>query len=333
MPPLRIGFVPEHFSTPLHFARAHFALTATLIPFPSGTGHMVTSLRAGEIDLAIGLTEGWVAALASTTTPSPPSHSPASSASNLESKDFKIIGTYVESPLCWAVSTGRDRGDIQGVGDLRGKKMMGVSRVGSGSYVMGFVLADREGWLQAQASTLSDDGGGDGARPFDVKPLQNFENLRKAVGDGTADFFMWEYFTSKRYYGDGGNGDGEGLLYPIKKVGEIYTPWSSWKIVAREELVGGREVEEVLEKLNEGIGWFREHGEEAVGYISRELDYEEAGAREWMKGVRFADDVRGVRKSVLEKTVETLRKAGVIVGEGRKVEEWVGLLREEDEEA
>ena len=35
--PLRIGFVPEHFSTPLHFAQKHFGLEATLIPFPSGT--------------------------------------------------------------------------------------------------------------------------------------------------------------------------------------------------------------------------------------------------------------------------------------------------------
>ncbi|KAI4197054.1 MAG: hypothetical protein LQ346_003087, partial [Caloplaca aetnensis] len=113
----------------------------------------------------------------------------------------------------------------------------------------------------------------------------------------------------------------------------IYTPWSSWKIVARKDLVGSREVEEVLEKLNQGIKWFREHEEEAVRYISRELDYEEADAREWMKGVRFADDVRGVRRSVLERTVETLKKAGVLVGEGRKLEEWVGSMRDEDEEA
>lgn len=37
---IRIGFVPEHFSTPLHFAEKHFGLDAKLIPFPSGTGHM-----------------------------------------------------------------------------------------------------------------------------------------------------------------------------------------------------------------------------------------------------------------------------------------------------
>ncbi|KAI4092327.1 MAG: hypothetical protein LQ348_006512 [Seirophora lacunosa] len=308
MPPLRIGFVPEHFSTPLHFAQTHFSLQATLIPFPSGTGHMVTSLRAGELDLAIGLTEGWVAALA------PPSPSPSDPSRN----DFKIVGTYVESPLCWAISTGSTRDDITSAADLHGKAL-GVSRVGSGSYVMGFVLADREGWLRDFSSAPPSDG--PPKQPFDVKPLQNFENLRKAVNDKTADFFMWEYFTSKRYYGSAAS------PYPIKKVGEIYTPWSSWKIVARNEVVGGKEVEKALDKLNAGVKWFQEHEEEAVRYISEELDYEEEDAREWMKTVRFAEDVKGVESEVLEKTVATLKKAGVLGDAGRPVEEWVGSIK------
>ena len=85
-PLLRIGFVPEHFSTPLHFAKKYFALAAELIPFPSGTGHMITSLRAGEIDVGIGLTEGWVAGLGNATTAG--------------DGGYKIVGTYVETPLC-----------------------------------------------------------------------------------------------------------------------------------------------------------------------------------------------------------------------------------------
>ena len=84
--PLRVGFVPEHFSTPLYFAKLHFGLAAELIPFPSGTGHMITSLRLGEIDVGIGLTEGWVAGLGK---------------ENVESDGgYTIVGTYVETPLC-----------------------------------------------------------------------------------------------------------------------------------------------------------------------------------------------------------------------------------------
>ena len=84
--PLRIGFVPEHFSTPLYFAQKQFGLDATLVPFPAGTGHMITALRSGEIDVGIGLTEGWVAGLGK---------------GDMEGDGgYKIVGTYVDSPLC-----------------------------------------------------------------------------------------------------------------------------------------------------------------------------------------------------------------------------------------
>jgi hypothetical protein len=84
--PLRVGYVPEHFSTPLYFAKHHFGLSVELIPFPSGTGHMITSIRSGEIDVAIGLTEGWVAGLGK---------------EDVEGDGgYKIVGTYVETPLC-----------------------------------------------------------------------------------------------------------------------------------------------------------------------------------------------------------------------------------------
>lgn len=84
--PLRIGYVPEHFSTPLHFAQRLFGLQADLVPFPSGTGHMVTAIRAGEIDVAIGLTEGWIAGLGK---------------DGVEGDGgYRIVGTYVETPLC-----------------------------------------------------------------------------------------------------------------------------------------------------------------------------------------------------------------------------------------
>lgn len=84
--PLRIGYVPEHFSVPLHYAKRKFGLDAELISFPSGTGHMITSIRAGEIDVAIGLTEGWVAGLGK---------------ADVEGDGgYRIVGTYVETPLC-----------------------------------------------------------------------------------------------------------------------------------------------------------------------------------------------------------------------------------------
>jgi hypothetical protein len=86
--PLRIGYVPEHFSTPIHFAKKHYGLNAELIPFPSGTGHMITAIRGGEIDVGVGLTEGWIAGLGK------------SQESGDQDGGYRLVGTYVETPLC-----------------------------------------------------------------------------------------------------------------------------------------------------------------------------------------------------------------------------------------
>lgn len=102
----------EHFSTPLYFAKKYFDLNASLIPFSSGTGHMIQSLKSSEIDVGIGLTEGWIAGLGN----------------SAASKGYSLVGTYVETPLCWAISTGPRR-EFKNEEDLKGKKI-GVSRVG-----------------------------------------------------------------------------------------------------------------------------------------------------------------------------------------------------------
>jgi len=183
---------------------------------------------------------------------------------------------------------------------------------------MGYVLAEERGWLLPTAAAGTPR---ESASPYsEFVVLNTFENLRRAVNSGEADFFMWEHFTSKRYYDSG----------EIRNVGEIYTPWSSWKVVGRTELAGTGEggmdarVEDVLEKLNRGIEHFNANQEEAVEYISTELDYSEADAREWLKTVRFPERTQGVDVKVVKKTVELLQKAGVLILEvGVKPEDMV----------
>jgi ABC-type nitrate/sulfonate/bicarbonate transport system substrate-binding protein len=270
---------------------------------------MVTALQSGDIDIGVGLTEGWIAAL-------------GKAQATQKDAGFKVVGTYVETPLCWAISAGARHDDITKVDDLRGKKV-GVSRIGSGSYVMSYVLADQQGWLDTSTEEP----------PFPVEPLETFARLREGVNSGAADFFMWEHFTSKRYYDNG----------EIKRVGEIYTPWSSWKIVAANAHINpsnwseGKnasqpalkaELEDALQKINKGVRHFEENQEEAVQYISTKLDYSEEDAREWLKTVRFAHDVRGVDRSVVKKTVGILQKAGVL-GETVDEKEMIGLERSE----
>ena len=73
---------------------------------------MVTSLQSNEIDIGIGLTEGWISVLGK----------------QREAAGFKLVGTYVQTPLCWAISTGAER-DLNSVEQLNSNKI-GVSRVG-----------------------------------------------------------------------------------------------------------------------------------------------------------------------------------------------------------
>jgi hypothetical protein len=42
---------------------------------------------------------------------------------------YGLVGTYVESPLRWAISTGKEREDVNEVRDLKGSRA-GVSRIG-----------------------------------------------------------------------------------------------------------------------------------------------------------------------------------------------------------
>ncbi|KAI4849865.1 hypothetical protein E4T44_03085 [Aureobasidium sp. EXF-8845] len=286
---LRIGYIPEHFSTPLHFAIKHFGLEADIKPFPTGTGALTASLKDNSIDVAIGLTEGFIADLGKTN-------------ASKETPAYKLVGTYVESPLCWAISVGI-KSAINNENELNGKRV-GVSRIGSGSYVMSYVLADQKGWLEKSKS------------PFEVVPLGDFKALRNGVNEGDkADFFMWEHFTTKKFYDNG----------ELKRVGDIYTPWPSWMIAARD--AKDKKLEVMAEKLNQGVLYFREHQEESVEHITGTMEYSQEDANAWLKTVKFADNVRGVDSSVVEHTISILQKGGVLDDNNGGVDGMVAINR------
>ncbi|QIX02020.1 hypothetical protein AMS68_007537 [Peltaster fructicola] len=276
---LKIGFVPEHFSTPLAFAQKHYNLNAELIPFPTGTGALASALKSNDasesIDVAIGLTEGFVADLGKT-------HAGGQQSS------YGIVGTYVNSPLRWAISTGIARKDLR-VEKLNGSRV-GVSRIGSGSYVMSYVLADQHGWLK------------DNSKPFEVVPIGDFAALRHAVNEGNkADFFMWEHFTTKHFWDNG----------ELLRIGEIYTPWPSWMITARRS-VPAEKIKDMTDRINQGMKHYADNTEEAVQYITSAMHYSVEDAKEWMKTVSFPGNVHGVKAEVIDDTIRVLRKAGVL---------------------
>ncbi|KAK5747236.1 hypothetical protein LTR17_000371 [Elasticomyces elasticus] len=295
---LRIAYIPEHFSTPLHFAAKHYALDADLVSEPLGTGALTARLKAESsdeqaVDVAIGLTEGFVADLGKN--------------GGKDGVRYGLAGTYVTSPLCWAISTGAERKDVTSVESLKGKKV-GVSRIGSGSYVMSYVLADEQGWLKQ------------GEEPFGVEVIGDFAALRKSVrkeGEKPAtEFFMWEHFTTKWAWDNG----------ELKKVGEIYTPWPSWMIAARSS-IDQKQLEDLMGKLNAGVKHYRENSGEAVEHITSTMKYSKEDAEAWMKTVKFSDDVKGVDAKVVDDTVSVLQKAGVLKAETGGSEEMIAIKR------
>ncbi|KAJ5995604.1 hypothetical protein N7481_002581 [Penicillium waksmanii] len=304
VPTIRIGYVPEHYLTPLHLALRSPAVASlpfklVLTPFPAGTGHMITSLRSNEIDLCIGLTEGWVAGLTGKTQPQNPAEG-----------GYKVIGHWVDNPLRWAIVTGRNRDEINGVADLQNKRV-GVSRLGSGSHIMSFVLAQQQKWKSDSLETV---------------PLGPFGPLRAGVTgidkekpdqapNPSAEFFMWEHFTTKPYF----HPTIETPNPPLKNIGEIFTPWPSWMIVASTALFPNPEQDERLAALfqafDQGIKDFEADTNKVVRLLGTgELgcNYIEEDAVEWLKDVKFTDATRGVDRKVIENVVDILKVAGVI---------------------
>ncbi|KAJ1555197.1 hypothetical protein HK096_007264, partial [Nowakowskiella sp. JEL0078] len=143
---------------------------------------MLSLLKSGDIDIAVALTEGLLAA------------------SLNGNKSFKLIGTYVDSPLTWGVSTHPSKKSLDesfnafsaSEEDLRTRwpvlknARIGVSRFGSGSHLIPFVMADSLGWLENK-----DD------KPFEFVVNRDIDGLKTAIGNKETDAFLWERFTTK----------------------------------------------------------------------------------------------------------------------------------------
>lgn len=174
---------------------------------------------------------------------------------------------------------------------------------------MAYVLADQQNWLSSTSDNSKKED------PFSIVPSGDFAALRRAVRQQptSADFFMWEHFTTKAYWDNG----------ELKRIGEIYTPWPSWMIAARDPSDGA--VGSLLEKLNEGVKHYLEQEEEAVNHITSTMEYSQEDAREWMGTVKFARDVSGVKTGVVDDVVKILRKAGVLDEKSGAGEEMVAL--------
>ena len=211
MTTVRIGGVPEHFNLPWHLAIedemfVEQGVHVQWIDFPEGTGAMNKALRDNEIDLAVILTGGIIKDIAN-------------------GNPSKILQIFVSSPLQWGVHVAGSS-TLQSIEELE-DKVCAISRYGSGSHVMAHVQAEQRGWNTDELK---------------FKVINTLDGAITALTEGTADYFMWEHFTTKPIVDKG----------VFKRLGDFPTPWSCFVIAGREDFISehSEAINIVLETIN-----------------------------------------------------------------------------------
>lgn len=211
MKTIRIAGVPEHFNLPWHLCIEsgefeEVGLDVQWTDVPEGTGKMCQMLRNNETDIAIILTEGIIKDIS-------------------EGNESVIVQQYVGSPLIWGIHVDTNS-KYQTISDLENTKVA-VSRMGSGSHLMAIVNAEKQNW-----STDS--------MQFEI--INNLEGAIDALSKGSADYFMWEKFTTKPIVDNG----------TFRRIGECPTPWPCFVIAVKKSFYIENQgiVEQLLEIVN-----------------------------------------------------------------------------------
>lgn len=268
---LKIGGVPEHFNYPwrLGIERGDFSekgLRLHWSDMTGGTGQMIRGLETGSIDVAVLLTEGIVQAICN-------------------GLPAKIISGYVESPLTWGVhtSTTHDKGRLS---DFSGGKFA-ISRMGSGSHLMAFILAVEQGW------NLSD---------IEFNVVGDVYGGLWALENGEADFFLWEKFTTQPFVDQG----------KCTRIATLETPWPCFVIAAREDVLATRTDElktmcGVIKKLVVEVM----ENETAFYDIAWRYHLEEQQTKEWFNETLW-DSRTLVQTKDIENVVNRLLNLGLL---------------------
>lgn len=193
---LKIGGVPEHFNLPWHLCIEDGSfkkkgIDVEWIDFHGGTGEMSEALKNGSIDIAVMLTEGSIKEIC-------------------DGSPFKIIQTYVKSPLMWGIHVHADSG-FKKIEDLQ-NQTAAISRFGSGSHLMTYVHAHNQDW---------------DTKHLDFETTQNLAGAKESLAEGSSDYFLWEHFTTKPLVDNG----------TFRRLGDEPTPWPCFVIVTTNEFL------------------------------------------------------------------------------------------------
>ncbi len=272
MKTIQIAGVPEHFNLPWHMAIeegafARRGIDLQWIDVPEGTGRMREMLDQQETHMAIILTEGIVKSI-------------------VEGDHARIVQIYIETPLLWGIHVaassayGHEK-------DLQHKKAA-ISRLGSGSHLMAFVHAQEQGWDQQGLQ-------------FEI--VNDLEGAVAALSNGSADYFMWERFTTKPLVDNG----------IFRRLGDCPTPWPCFVIAAGPKLLEGESnllphILEVINSYTSDFAFIPSIDKTLANRYKQQLE----DVRQWLALTRWSQAQLDLQ--TLESIQQTLAQLGLIPG-------------------
>lgn len=263
--------VPEHFNFPWLKVIEEQPFLSSGIELvwkneSKGSGAMNKAIRQEETDLAIILTESFIKDW-------------------VEGNPGKTVGWYVKSPLIWGVHLSEKCHETK-LESLQNVPFL-ISRFGSGSHLMAYLLAKRENW--DLSSLIFDEVG-------------NLEGAKNSFESPVPKIFLWEKFTTKPLVDAG----------LFKRIGEIPTPWPCFVIVASQK---------AMDKCGEIIQGLREKVYQKAKIVkSDEGVLEEMAAfygqktedlKSWLKDTSWAED-NSMGEEELRKVFVTLADLEII---------------------
>ncbi len=268
---LKIGGVPEHFNLPWRLAieegrMREIGLDLHWSDMSGGTGQMIRGLETGSIDIAVLLTEGITKSI-------------------LQGLDAKILQVYVNSPLSWGIHVPY-KSTIQREADLE-NQTFAISREGSGSHLMAYVMADEQKWKldSLKFNIIGDIYGG-------LWALEHNE----------AQAFLWEKYTTFPFVEQ----------QKCRWIGDVVTPWPCFVIAVRTEVAEqyGDLLRHMCKVVNEKAIEVKE-GIDSVEIISWRYNLRSDQVQKWLTETDW--NYNGIEYPLaFEKTVQYLLKLNLI---------------------
>jgi len=220
MKQVNIGGVPEHFNLAWYLTLKNGEYKEENInlrwhDYYGGTGAMCKALRNGDIDIAVILTEGIIKDI-------------------IDGNPSKIVQTFVQTPLVWGVHVANNS-NYKTVEDLKGTKAA-ISQYGSGSHLMAYINAENNDW------NLEKD--------LNFEVIKNLDGAVEGLTEGTADYFLWEKYTTKPLVDNG----------TFRRIDNCPSPWPCFVIAVREDFINNNkaELKNILNIINNTTSDFKD---------------------------------------------------------------------------